>query len=187
MLLTAEDASDKLLPAGNLREPLRALRRANVIVLRADEAEALQPVLCRVRGTEREGKQWIIQRRSAVMENGQAERPLAFCGLARPDDFRRSLQELHIQGAGFVALRDHQRYSLEILHHLCQRAREARADGFVTTAKDAVKLTEPMRQQLRTVGPLSVCDVSVSLTDEAGCVRDVLDLVRAEWTRRLQR
>lgn len=187
VLLTTEDADDMLLPAGNLREPLCALRRADVVVLRADEAEALQPVLRRVLGPKSAVTQWTVQRRAAVIENRRVSRPLAFCGLARPDGFRASLQDLGIEFAGFVALQDHQRYSPELVNKLIQRAKDVRADGFVTTAKDAVKLTEPMRRQLRAVGPLSVCDISVSLTNEPGCVRDVLQLVKTEWDRRLQR
>ena len=187
VLLTAEDANDTLLPAGNLREPLRALRRADVVVLREDEADALQPVLRRILAPERTVKQWIIQRRAAIVEQGHARRPLAFCGLARPKNFRASLQQLGIETTGFVALQDHQRYSAATVGTLLQQGKAAGADGFVTAAKDAVKLTASMRQQLRAVGPLSVCDVAVTLMDEAGCVRDVMELVQAEWNRRLHR
>lgn len=186
VLLTAEDVNDMLLPAGNLREPLRALMRADVVVLRAEEAGALLPVLRRVLRPGSTVKQWNIERRVAIIEHGCAQRPLAFCGLARPNGFRASLQELRIECAGFVALRDHQRYSPAVVDQLCKRARHFGADGFVTTAKDAVKLTEHLRRQLRAAGPLLVCDVAVSLMDEAGCVRDVLGLVNAELDRRVK-
>ena len=187
VLLTREDAADVLLPAGNLREPLRALRRAGVVVLRDDEAEALQPVLRRALGAECTPKQWVICRHAALVERGRTQQPLAFCGLARPENFRASLEELGVETAGFVALQDHQRYSPAVVETLLQRGTQAGADGFVTTAKDAVKFTPAMRQQLQAVGPLSVCDVAVSLVDEAGCVRDVMALVKKAWDRRLHR
>src|SRR6185312_11429771 len=42
VLLTKEDVEDRLLPAGNLREPLAALGEADVVVLREEEAEELR-------------------------------------------------------------------------------------------------------------------------------------------------
>ena len=47
VLVTAEDLEDALLPAGNRREPLAALRRADVVVLREEERERIE---ARVRG-----------------------------------------------------------------------------------------------------------------------------------------
>ncbi len=43
VVVTAEDLQDALLPAGNLREPLAALRRADAVVVREKEAEKLAP------------------------------------------------------------------------------------------------------------------------------------------------
>lgn len=187
VLLTAEDANDVLLPAGNLREPLRALRRADVIVLRHDEAEALRPVQQRVLGTAAPAaKLWTIRRRMAVVEGAATARPFAFCGLARPESFFAALAQMGIGVAGQATLRDHQRYTPDLTRTLVQQAQTASADGFITTAKDAVKLTDEMRRQLRVIGPLAVCDVAVTLNDEAGYLCDVMALVEAGWKRRLQ-
>lgn len=185
-LFTAEDATDWLLPVGNLREPLRALRRAHVVVLRSDEAHTLQRVLDRIFAGSSPPKTWIIDRRFAMVEGVASKRPLAFCGIARPDAFRTSLTDLGITPTRFVALRDHQRYDDKFIKKLMQSAKAARADGFVTTAKDAVKLSAPMRRELSRVGPLAICDVSVHLLDEALCVADAKSLIEEEWKRRLQ-
>ena len=40
--MTEEDLDDALLPAGNRREPLAALRRADVVVLREEERERVE-------------------------------------------------------------------------------------------------------------------------------------------------
>ena len=45
VLLTLEDVEDKLLPAGNLREPISAVSEADVVVVREDEAIAVRSVL----------------------------------------------------------------------------------------------------------------------------------------------
>ncbi len=186
VLLTAEDASDTLLPAGNLREPLRALRRADVIVLRSDETASLRHVLDRVFAATEQPKVWWIERQSAIVEGRASQHPLAFCGIARPTSFRVSLEQLHIATAGFVAFRDHQRYDTNVSRRLIARATAAHADGFVTTAKDAVKLNPAMQRELSKTGPLAVCDVLVRLQDETRCIAELIAMIEAGWERRLK-
>ncbi|MGI4855006.1 MAG: tetraacyldisaccharide 4'-kinase [Janthinobacterium lividum] len=183
VLFTAADAADLLLPAGNLREPLHALRRADILALRGEESDLLQPVLRRIFAGRVLPRQWILNRSSAVVEGVIVAQPLAFCGIARPDGFRQSLQSLGIKPVGFVALRDHQRYDTAVVKTLVQQAAAARANGFVTTAKDAVKLSDNLRRELAQVGPLAICDVRVQLHDEARCVADLLALIEAGWKR----
>lgn len=183
VLFTAADAADTLVPAGNLREPLHALRRADILALRSGELDYLQPVLQRIFTGRVPPKQWILDRSSAVVEGVVATQPLAFCGIARPDGFRKSLQSLGIEPVGFVAMRDHQRYDAAVVKKLIQQAAAARANGFVTTAKDAVKLSDNLRRELAQAGPLAICDVRVQLHDEACCVADLLALIEAGWKR----
>ncbi|MGI4758968.1 MAG: tetraacyldisaccharide 4'-kinase [Janthinobacterium lividum] len=185
VLFTAEDAADTLLPAGNLREPLRAMRRADIVVLRSEEAASLQPVLDRVFAGHSAPKVWIVDRQVAVVEGPAPQRPFAFCGIARPDGFRSALQSLGMELVRFLALRDHQRYDAAMVRELTQQATAARAHGFVTTAKDAIKLSAAMRQELAQIGPLTVCDVRVHLHDEARCMSDMISLIEAGWKRRL--
>ncbi|MGH9394545.1 MAG: tetraacyldisaccharide 4'-kinase, partial [Terriglobales bacterium] len=65
-----------------------------------------------------------------------------FCGLARPESFWASLAELDIAAAGRHAFADHRRYSARDLRRLRAWALQAGADGFITTAKDAMKLPQ---------------------------------------------
>ncbi len=180
-LLTNEDARDTLLPAGNLREPLRALRRADVIVLQGDEQAALRPVVERLFAGQKQPYVWIIDRRFAFTEGTPTVRPLAFCGIARPDGFRASLTQAGVQTSAFVALKDHAVYDDALVNKLIQQAKAAQADGFVTTAKDAVKLTPAMRQALTQIGPLAVGDILVQLRDEAQYGAETIALIEAWW------
>jgi tetraacyldisaccharide 4'-kinase len=180
-LLTLEDAHDTLLPAGNLREPLRALRRADVIVLRGEEEAALRPVVERIFAGQKQPHIWIIDRRFAFTEGAPTTRPLAFCGIARPDGFRVSLAQAGVQTSVFVPLKDHATYDDALVSKLIQQAKAAQADGFVTTAKDAVKLTQTMRQALAQVGPLAVGDILVQLRDEAQCVAETIAIIETWW------
>jgi len=183
VLLTAEDVSDSLLPAGNLRESLCSLRRAHVIVLRREEAALLRPIVEKIFGkrTESTGNVppviWEIERKFLIMESTSATRPLAFCGIARPESFRNQLQLSGIHPAALVALRDHQRYDEVQAQQLARQAQSVSADGFITTAKDAVKLTPALRAQLKTVGPLAVADLVVTIDNECNAMAQLLRLI----------
>jgi tetraacyldisaccharide 4'-kinase len=183
VLFTAEDARDMLLPAGDLREPLHAMCRASVLVLRAEETDAVRPFLARVFRETEAPPVWIAERNFGFVEGRPSARPLAFCGIARPDSFRASLQRKGVSPADFVALRDHQTYDEATVQRLITVARASKADGFVTTAKDAVKLTPFLRRSLEAIGPLAVGDIRVTLRDEQRCVTDVLAQVQAWWSK----
>jgi tetraacyldisaccharide 4'-kinase len=182
VLFTAEDATDMLLPAGNLREPLRALRRATVIAVRHEEEPVLRPVLERIFAGLAMPRLWIIERRYAFVEGKPSLRPLAFCGIARPEDFRASLAKQGVLPAAFMHLRDHQRYDDALIAKLIARAASVHADGFVTTAKDAVKLTPSIRAALSKTGPLTVSDVLVQLHDEPAYIAQLTALI-AVWSK----
>ncbi len=168
VLLTLEDWRDCLLPGGNLREPLASLRRADVVVVREDEAAELAGVI------PAGAHVWVI-RRELVLPEDRPAKLFAFCGIARPDGFFRMLPEV----VGVKAFPDHHAYRAGDFSELVAAARRAGADGFVTTAKDAVKISAVARRELEAVGPVVVAELKVSLVDEddawetleAACVR----------------
>ena len=182
VLFTAEDAADILLPAGNLREPLRALRRADIVVLRREEEAQLRSVLQRLFAGSAMPLVWIIERHFAFVEGAPSSRPHAFCGIARPASFHDFLAAVRVLPAAFLPLRDHQRYDEALVAKLTERASAVQADGFVTTAKDAVKLTPAMRLALSKTGPLAVADVIVRLQDEADCILQLTGIIDA-WRK----
>jgi tetraacyldisaccharide 4'-kinase len=62
---------------------------------------------------------------------------------------------------------DHHAYTDEHFRLLEDTAEHAGADGFCTTAKDAVKIPDEARQRLERIGPVWVAELRVSLLDEA--------------------
>ncbi len=74
---------------------------------------------------------------------------------------------------GKVAFGDHHRYGMVDVERVVTAARECGAAGFVTTEKDAVKLTKAMRERLEAVGPLVVVGLDVTFLDEGAVVRDL--------------
>lgn len=166
VLLTLEDVEDHLLPAGNLREPLASLRRADVIALRREEARELRHVI----GRHSSAQIWEIERRLQLPPNLPA-RPISFCAIARPASFLAMLRDSGVQPVHVLERPDHHAWNSRDLTQLVQTAERLGADGFLTTAKDAVKLTPNQRAMLEQSGPLVVAGLSVSLVDPAHALR----------------
>jgi len=180
VLLTRSDLTDMLLPAGDLREPLSTLAKADVIVLREEEAEALHGF---VSGLVRESEPqpiWQIRRRLKLPTSGGGKLPgrvMAFCGIARPEGFFGMLEAEAWSVAGTVVFGDHHRYEEGSISKLIERAVEVGADSFVTTEKDAVKLTEGMRRRMEEVGPVMVAELWVELVDEKAALEQIISMV----------
>lgn len=131
VLVTLADLHDHLLPAGNLREPLRNVIRAQAIILREEEAEAIYPITSRLT----RAFHWTLRRTLTLPPEGPTK-PFAFAAIARPADFFGKLETV-----GQQAFPDHHLYTLADCTELAAAAKQAGANGFLTTAKDAVKLT----------------------------------------------
>jgi tetraacyldisaccharide 4'-kinase len=134
LLLSARDLGDRLLPAGNLRETLHAVDRADVIAAPADEPEVESEV--RARGWK--GPVWHLRRH---MDVPAADAPvLAFCGIARPEQFFAGLRQAGADIAATETFRDHHRYTQADLDRLAAEAGRYGASALLTTEKDAVRL-----------------------------------------------
>ena len=181
VLLTSDDMDDMLLPAGNLREDLSALQRADVVVVREDEVGAeidagTRSVHKRAWGMLRErGQMWTVRRRldfpAPLRVFGAGLRPVAFCAIARPEGFATMLQEAGCGVVETVAFPDHHRYTKADMERVIEVAKGLNGSGFVTTEKDAVKLTERMRRQLEQYGPLMVVGLEAEFADPAAVLR----------------
>jgi tetraacyldisaccharide 4'-kinase len=169
VLTHRSDLQERLLPAGRLREPLSSLRRADVIVLRQEDAELERTLRAHANSACRF---WRVRRTLAIKT--PVERAVAFCAIARPREF---FDGLIAAGAGIaerISFRDHHRYRMADIERLAKLGRLAGCDGFVTTAKDEVKLDPAMRSRLNAVAPLSTATLTVEIEDEPAA----LDLMR---------
>jgi tetraacyldisaccharide 4'-kinase len=170
VVLHRTDFDEGLLPSGQLREPLSALHRASAIVLRAEDRQ-LESELRR-RGVR--CPLWIQHRRLVV---APTSRYVAFCGIARPDEFFSALRSARVEVAATLTYRDHHAYSDADIEQLIQRADNALA--FVTTEKDAVRLSSQQRAKLASIAPLLVARLELSLEDEAAVTGQLM-----RWTMR---
>ena len=134
LLIDSRDWQDWLLPVGNLREPLRAIRRASVIAIPANEPELAN----KLQAWGWQGPVWRVRR---TMEIPSVSGPIAaFCGIARPEQFFAGLESAGRHLAAHVAFSDHHRYTARDLERLIAAARVAKAAAIITTEKDLVRL-----------------------------------------------
>ena len=163
VLVTPEDARDRLLPAGRLREPLGSLTRADAIVLASGAPADVLPT---------NSKQvWRVRR--AILADNVPERPVAFCGIARPRSFFLQLQKAGIEVAAEAVYRDHHIYTESDIRELLALKRNAEAGGFVTTEKDAINLGGYLAE----LRPLRIVAVKMELVDAANAVDTMLRVI----------
>lgn len=172
VLVGAADLNDSMLPAGNLREPTSALERAGILAIR-DEEWLLEPML-RARGLTQ--PIWIIHRKVVCPAIGA--RPLVFCGIARPEGLWNGIQsqcaEKGLKIARFHPFHDHHVYTPADMQTLAREAKEAGADCFLTTEKDAVKLNAELRSHLESLAPLGIVQLAATLNDEPGAMATLI-------------
>ncbi len=150
------DAADpfgngKLFPAGILREPLTALKRAQVVLItgenRAGDLGELKGIIGRNTKakifTSRQSPADIIDIMTGDTRPLSALRGttvLAFSGIARPASFATLLRTLGADIRAMIAYPDHHAYKESDLAALFKKAAEEKVSMMITTEKDAARL-----------------------------------------------
>jgi tetraacyldisaccharide 4'-kinase len=173
VLVTPEDARDRLLPGGRLREPLQSLRRADAVVLASGASPESFPLA---------GKTVWRVRRGIVTQSANrnvAARPVVFCGIARPQNFLLQLRAAGVDPVAEAFFRDHHAYTEKDVRDLLQLRERSEAGGFVTTEKDAVNLGG----YLAALTPLAVVPVTMELADAANALDTMLRVIEERRRR----
>lgn len=167
VVLHRGDFSTRLLPAGRLREGFSSLRRAQIVAMREEDRDLELEV--RRRGWT--GPIWWMTRRVEVPRIASA---IAFCAIARPEEFFAELRRQGIAVAAARFWRDHHRYAEADLAELVALQRQHGAAGFVTTEKDLVRFSAAQRQTLEEALPLHAAKLIVRLRDEGAAIAQIL-------------
>jgi tetraacyldisaccharide 4'-kinase len=151
LLVSVDDLTDRVVPAGHLREPLAAAQLAAAVLVNGGEedfmavAEALQhPTMFRVKttygGSGLKSQDSRLQVPEALsLETEATSRVVAFAGIARPERFFNALRSLGYEVARELAFPDHHWYTAGDVARIQAAAREASTPLVVTTEKDAVR------------------------------------------------
>jgi len=169
VLVTAEDARDSLLPAGQLREPLSSLSRADAVVLTSGASTDSFPL---------DGKQvWRVRR--GISLPIVPDRAVAFCGIARPKSFFLQLQKAGVDVVAEAVYRDHHSYTERDIRELLALKKNSEATGFVTTEKDAINLGG----YLSALQPLAMASVTMELIDATNAIDTMLRIIEERRQR----
>ncbi len=141
----------RVFPAGELREPLGAFERADLICLTRSPFNGDSELLEKVNIKKVPVVQTQLQPTTIFSLKSKDKQPLSslekisiatFCGIGQPDDFNKTLEEA---GARIVSKRsfpDHFYYQPEHFRLIEEEAIRLGAQWIVTTEKDSVKIRE---------------------------------------------
>jgi tetraacyldisaccharide 4'-kinase len=141
----------KLFPAGVLREPINALKRAHaVLITKADTSADIGKLKDTIRQhtrarifTSRQVPVDLIDHRSSDIKSLtvlRGSKVLALSGIARPDSFTSLLKALGADIAAECTYRDHFDYQKSDLAAVFRKAADEKVSMIVTTEKDAIRL-----------------------------------------------
>jgi tetraacyldisaccharide 4'-kinase len=147
LLLDADNpfGNGRTLPAGLLREPLSAIRRADLVVFTrcGDGTELPEVQTARVcRSTHRLAG--IVPLAGGDLDTFamlKGRKGISFAGIADPEGFFSALRRQGLHIVDTHAFRDHCSYDAGDISRLVRARKNHGADYLITTEKDAVKLS----------------------------------------------
>jgi tetraacyldisaccharide 4'-kinase len=175
VLLSRSDLSDSPLPSGNLREPLAALSRTHVLVLREEDAMLASEFFRRfTRPSCSRPVVWTVRRSLDLGALPADPGPcLAFAGIARPRDFFDGLRTCGLNMPATLAFPDHHDYSFADITRIIATLKAAKASLLLTTEKDMVRLRPQARAALEATAPLHAVPLQTELLNPEACLRQL--------------
>jgi 3-deoxy-D-manno-octulosonic-acid transferase len=175
-------------PRGRLREPLDALARAGAFVIsRCEPGVRTDAIEAHIRRYNRTAPifrsrvvpgRWYNVRTGRISTSSPVHTVAAFCGLANPRAFWRTLDSLGLDIRFRWSFGDHHHYRIAQLRRLARRARHAGAQAVVTTEKDVANLC-PNAFALFSPLPVYALEIDIELDDPDG----FLDLLTSILSR----
>ena len=166
VLVNSKDLGDRLLPAGNLRESLPALRRATVLAVPVEDDAAV----AWLRGLGLTQAVWRFRREMVVPE--VAGSVVAFCGIARPEQFFLGIVATGVTIAARRVFRDHHRFRAADLLEVERMADRSGARAVLTTEEDRVRIGD-LAVHLGPA-PLLTVGLNISFDDPVAVAKTVL-------------
>ncbi len=167
---------EEVVPLGRLREPLKALERADAfIITRAENDHRFAAIRARLQQLNPEApvfrtrliaKSWYGYRDGQIIPSLAGRRVGAFCGLGNPETFWQTLEVLGLDVVFRWRFADHHAYNPVELQRVAHQARAHGADILVTTEKDRINCPNHLENA---IAPLDLAwlAIELELEDEA--------------------
>ena len=134
------------LPKGQLREPIKNIKRADCIVFTKSSSLASVPSII-----AKSNIPTFKSKESFSLSSSGYKCGVAFCGIGDPDSFMETLESLSIKVLDSIHFKDHQKYDTPYINRLESLLKTANQTVFYTTQKDWVKLPESFLKKYRGV------------------------------------
>jgi tetraacyldisaccharide 4'-kinase len=157
----------RLFPWGPLREPIGHMRRADTIILtRTDEDSRIVDLIGFLEGrfpgkpifTSDHIPDKLFLSDGSIAKDPQflqGKKVVAFAGIARPDEFRDTLQKMGARVLLFKAFKDHHPFRIQEMAWLLSESERLGAQYLLTTEKDWVRLDDETKRHSK-VGYLTI-------------------------------
>lgn len=145
----------RLLPWGNLREPIKNIKRANCVIYTKTENHKtpaihskFQPFL-KTNPINSSLLPTLMKYNTTNYQKSQPpDKPIfAFCGIAEPNSFINTVEQSSLKVKGRKFFQDHQEYTEAVIQKLSEQIRAISISHVVTTEKDMVKLPESFLEE----------------------------------------
>ncbi len=144
--------NSRVFPGGDLREPVSALKRCHAFMITGvtDELKEQSSLFAKLLKQRFPDKPVFFAAYKAVgavsLKDAHMKKlqdlpqPLfAFCGIAQPELFHKTITQQNIDLTGFIPLDDHQAYPPSLIETISNKALLKQSKGLICTEKDAVK------------------------------------------------
>lgn len=146
---------NKMLPAGLLREPSSALKRADAVVItRCEQADETQLAELEEKLQSNNPGMIIAKAMHAAIcvksaageeisiEQLKGKKIFAFCGIGNPEAFFKTIRELGAKKVGSQVFNDHYHYTEKDMASICEQARLKDSELVLSTEKDWTKIKQ---------------------------------------------
>ncbi|MEJ6951192.1 tetraacyldisaccharide 4'-kinase [Natronospora cellulosivora (SeqCode)] len=187
-------AYKRLIPRGLLREPIEALKRANIIVIsktenlsseekdlicftlqefndKANIYYAEYKVDCLLFFHKHQGNIQLIKKQPDYLKG---KRVLAFSGIANPESFTKTLFSCKVRDLDHITFPDHYNYDFEDIKYIAEISSKEKYDTIITTEKDLARLNYKMKEVLLGKSKLNVLKIEMKLIQKDSLMKEIL-------------
>ena len=132
-----------LFPLGNAREPIKNIKRADVVITNRGDVSSNIKNICvnnNIKSFQADNLFTVVGKDNTSIDSFDDWRVMAVCGIADPESFLNALIDLNIDVGGEFVVGDHYHYKADDINKIYQQMQEKECNTIITTWKDYYKI-----------------------------------------------